>query len=68
MQIKSQLWILLHPVPTNKEKKFWKSKGINASWKKENVSQLQMRLSGWSLFAFEKNYENKIKTLKQLIN
>ncbi len=49
---------------TNDEKSKWTNKSTTSDWKRENLLQLKKRLSGWVLFAFEKNYENKIKRLK----
>ena len=42
----------------------WKDKTTTSNWKLDNLSQLKKRLSGWVLFAFEKNYEDKLKRLK----
>ena len=49
---------------TDDEKNMWKDKNTSSNWKLDNLSQLKKRLSGWVLFAFEKNYENKKKRLK----
>ena len=48
---------------TDNEKVMWKDKSISNDWKLDNLLQLKKRLSGWVLFAFEKNYESKVKRL-----
>jgi len=48
---------------TDDEKNKWKDKSTSSDWKKGNLIQLKSRLSGWVLFAFEKNYESKVKRL-----
>ncbi len=48
---------------TNDEKAKWSNKSTSQDWKEDNLLQLKKRLSGWVLFAFEKNYENKTKKL-----
>jgi len=48
---------------TENEKFKWKDKTTSTDWKINNLTELKKRLSGWVLFAFEKNYENKSKKL-----
>ena len=48
---------------TDDEKSKWKDKSTTSNWKIDNLTELKKRLSGWVLFAFEKNYENKSKRL-----
>ena len=48
---------------TDNEKDMWKDKSTSNDWKLDNLLQLKKRLSGWVLFAFEKNYESKVKRL-----
>ena len=48
---------------TDDEKLKWKDKSTTSNWKIDNLTELKKRLSGWVLFAFEKNYENKSKRL-----
>ena len=48
---------------TENEKDMWKDKSTSNDWKLDNLLQLKKRLSGWVLFAFEKNYESKVKRL-----
>ena len=48
---------------TDDEKLKWKDKSTTSDWKIDNLTELKKRLSGWVLFAFEKNYENKSKKL-----
>ena len=47
---------------TDKEKIIWKDEKINSQWKKENISEIMKRMSGWQLEAFKESYEHKIKT------
>jgi len=46
---------------TNDEKKLWKSESANDTWKKENLVNIKMRLSGWQLESFEDSYQYKLK-------
>mgnify|MGYP000905547856 CR=1 FL=1 len=46
---------------TDDEKKLWKSESVNDSWKKENLINIKMRLSGWQLESFEDSYQHKLK-------
>ena len=46
---------------TNDEKKLWKSESANDTWKKENLVNIKMRLSGWQLESFEDSYQHKLK-------
>tara|TARA_B100000676_G_scaffold233170_1_gene232434 strand:+ start:1043 stop:1282 length:240 start_codon:yes stop_codon:yes gene_type:complete len=48
---------------TDDEKAKWKDKSTTSDWKVSNLQQLKKRLSGWVLFAFEKNHANKTKRL-----
>tara|TARA_B100000579_G_C22231691_1_gene576403 strand:+ start:128 stop:403 length:276 start_codon:yes stop_codon:yes gene_type:complete len=47
---------------TNEEKIIWKSESTKITWKKENLSLLIQRMSGWQLTTFKESYSNKIKT------
>ena len=47
---------------TNEEKIIWKSESTKITWKKENLSLLIQRMSGWQLTPFNESYSNKIKT------
>ena len=47
---------------TNEEKKIWKLEKTTISWKKDNLSLLIQRMSGWQLETFQESYSNKIKT------
>ena len=40
----------------------WKSESTKVIWKKENLSLLIQRMSGWQLETFKESYSNKIKT------
>ena len=46
---------------TDDEKKLWKSESANDTWKKENLVNIKMRLSGWQLESFEDSYQHKLK-------
>ena len=47
---------------TNEEKKIWKEEKTTIIWKKENLSLLVQRMSGWQLETVKESYSNKIKT------
>lgn len=47
---------------TDEEKKIWKEEKTTIIWKKENLSLLVQRMSGWQLETFKESYSNKIKT------
>ena len=47
---------------TNEEKIIWKSESTKITWKKENLSLLIQRMSGWQLTTFKESYSNKKKT------
>ena len=47
---------------TNNEKKKWKLENTTDGWKKQNVSEIKKRLSGWQLETFKESYEHKIKS------
>ena len=47
---------------TDKEKIIWKDEKTSNQWKKENISELTNRMTGWQLEAFKESYEHKIKT------
>ena len=47
---------------TNKEKIIWKLESTKATWKRENLNLLILRMSGWQLETFKESYSNKIKT------
>ena len=46
---------------TNEEKKIWKLEKSTISWKKDNLSLLIQRMSGWQLETFKASYEHKSK-------
>ena len=55
------------------EKKMWKLEKTNDEWKKENLINIQKRLTGWQLKSFEESYQHKIENgislfKKNLIN
>ena len=51
---------------TEEEKIIWKEKETSIQWKKENISELVQRMSGWQLETFKESYSNKIKTGQSL--
>ena len=46
---------------TNEEKKNWIDKTIKNDWKKNNLKEIQNRMSGWQLETFKESYKNKMK-------
>ena len=47
---------------TNEEKIIWKSEVTKITWKKENLTLIVKRMSGWQLETFKESYNSKIKT------
>ena len=45
----------------NEEKKIWKTDFTNDVWKKQNLIDIQKRLTGWQLESFKDSYKYKIK-------
>ncbi|MDC0436723.1 DUF1289 domain-containing protein [Candidatus Pelagibacter sp.] len=43
------------------EKKMWKNQETSDKWKKENLINIQKRLTGWQLESFKDSYKNKIE-------
>ena len=46
---------------TNEEKKIWKDQQTTEEWKKNNLSEITKRMSGWQLESFKESYEHKVK-------
>ena len=46
---------------TDEEKLKWKSEETTADWKKQNLKDIENRLSGWQLQSFLKSYKCKIE-------
>ena len=46
---------------TDEEKVKWKSEETTADWKKQNLKDIENRLSGWQLQSFLKSYGCKIE-------
>ena len=46
---------------TDEEKLKWKSEETAADWKKQNLKDIENRLSGWQLQSFLKSYNCKIE-------
>ena len=47
---------------TEKEKIIWKDVNTSNQWKKDNISELTIRMTGWQLESFKESYDHKIKT------
>tara|TARA_Y100000996_G_C22516335_1_gene640528 strand:- start:356 stop:607 length:252 start_codon:yes stop_codon:yes gene_type:complete len=45
----------------NEEKKIWKDEKTSDEWKKENLKEIERRLTGWQLESFKESYGHKIK-------
>ena len=45
----------------NDEKKIWKQEDTSDQWKKENIIEIEKRLSGWQLESFKESYSYKIE-------
>ena len=43
------------------EKKLWKQEDTSNQWKKDNVNEIQKRLTGWQLESFRDSYKHKIE-------
>ena len=46
---------------TDTEKIKWKSEDTTEDWKKQNLKEIENRLSGWQLKSFIKSYKNKVE-------
>tara|TARA_B100001173_G_scaffold32952_1_gene25624 strand:- start:190 stop:438 length:249 start_codon:yes stop_codon:yes gene_type:complete len=46
---------------SNNDKKTWKDQKTTDLWKKQNLLDIQKRLTGWQLESFKESYENKLK-------
>ena len=46
---------------TIEERKIWKLPETSDEWKKDNISEIKKRLTGWQLKSFEESYTYKIK-------
>ena len=51
---------------TDTEKIKWKSEDVTEDWKKQNLKEIENRLSGWQLESFNESYEHKVKNGKSL--
>jgi predicted Fe-S protein YdhL (DUF1289 family) len=45
----------------NEEKKLWKLGDTSNQWKKNNLTNIQKRLTGWQLESFKDSYKYKLK-------
>ena len=46
---------------TDAEKIKWKSEDATEDWKKQNLKEIENRLSGWQLESFLKSYKCKVE-------
>ena len=46
---------------TNEEKKIWKDEKTTEEWKKNNLTEITKRMTGWQLESFKESYNHKIK-------
>ena len=46
---------------TDNEKIKWKSEDTTEDWKKQNLKEIENRLSGWQLESFIKSYKCKVE-------
>ncbi len=46
---------------SNNDKKTWKDEKTTDLWKKQNLLEIQKRLTGWQLESFKESYKNKLK-------
>ena len=46
---------------TNEEKRVWKDEKTTEEWKKNNLTEIVKRMSGWELNSFKESYEFKTK-------
>ena len=46
---------------SNEEKRLWKQEETTDEWKKENLNDIEKRLTGWQLKSFKESYSYKIK-------
>tara|TARA_Y100000590_G_C15640482_1_gene984765 strand:+ start:117 stop:374 length:258 start_codon:yes stop_codon:yes gene_type:complete len=46
---------------SDEDKKTWKDSKTTDDWKKENLKQIQKRMSGWQLESFLESYNHKNK-------
>ena len=46
---------------SDKEKRLWKLEETTDDWKKENLKEIEKRLTGWQLESFKESYSYKIK-------
>ena len=51
---------------TDTEKIKWKSEDTNEDWKKQNLKDIENRLSGWQLESFIKSYKCKVEEGRSL--
>jgi len=46
---------------SNEEKRLWKLNETTDQWKKENLFNIEKRLTGWQLKSFKESYKHKIE-------
>ena len=47
---------------SNNDKKKWKLQESTDEWKKQNLIEIEGRLSGWQLKSFKESYKNKLQS------
>tara|TARA_Y100001949_G_scaffold30186_1_gene23254 strand:- start:577 stop:834 length:258 start_codon:yes stop_codon:yes gene_type:complete len=52
---------------SSEEVRIWKDEKTSNDWKKNNLKEIQSRMSGWQLESFKESYEYKTKNGISLI-
>ena len=52
---------------SEEEKKLWKDENTSDNWKRNNIKEIQERMSGWQLESFKESYEFKQRNGMSLI-
>ena len=45
----------------NNDKKIWETRLNSEQWKKNNIKEIQKRLTGWQLESFQESYKSKVE-------
>tara|TARA_A100000164_G_scaffold26807_1_gene20987 strand:- start:653 stop:910 length:258 start_codon:yes stop_codon:yes gene_type:complete len=46
---------------SSEEKRIWKDENATDEWKKNNLEEIQKRMTGWQLESFKESYKFKIE-------
>tara|TARA_X000001036_G_C20516209_1_gene740216 strand:+ start:102 stop:359 length:258 start_codon:yes stop_codon:yes gene_type:complete len=46
---------------SSEEKRIWKDENATDKWKKNNLEEIQKRMTGWQLESFKESYKFKIE-------